>query len=55
MNEAFINRFRHIRWGYDKDVEAKLIDSPAIRLLGEALRTAREATNDPHAGRHQRR
>ena len=42
MNEAFINRFRHIRWGYDKDVEAKLIQSPAIRLLGEALRTARD-------------
>ena len=44
MNEAFINRFRHIRWGYDKDVEAKLINSPAIRLLGEALRTARESS-----------
>ena len=28
MNEAFINRFRHIRWDYDEDVEAKLIDSP---------------------------
>ena len=41
MNEAFINRFRHIRWDYDKDVEAKLIDSPAIRLLGDCLRTAR--------------
>jgi MoxR-like ATPase len=43
MNEAFINRFRHIQWGYDKDIEAKLIASPAIRLLGDALRTARTA------------
>jgi MoxR-like ATPase len=43
MNEAFINRFRHIRWGYDDDVEAKLIKSPSIRLLGEALRNARRA------------
>jgi hypothetical protein len=43
MNEAFINRFRHLRWGYDKEVEAKLINSPAIRMLGEALRTARAA------------
>ena len=43
MNEAFINRFRHIRWDYDEDVEAKLIVSPAIRLLGEALRNARKA------------
>ena len=43
MNEAFINRFRHIRWDYDKEIEAKLITSPGIRLLGEALRTARAA------------
>jgi hypothetical protein len=43
MNEAFVNRFTHIAWGYDKEVEAKLITSPAIRLLGEALRTARQA------------
>ena len=43
MNEAFINRFRHIRWDYDKEIEGKLINSPAIRLLGEALRTARAA------------
>ena len=41
MNEAFINRFRHLRWDYDKDIEAKLIDSPAIRLLGDSLRTAK--------------
>jgi MoxR-like ATPase len=43
MNEAFINRFRHICWGYDDAVESKLITSSAIRLLGEALRTARQA------------
>jgi hypothetical protein len=43
MNEAFINRFRHIRWDYDPDVEAKLIASPGVRLLGEALRNARKA------------
>ena len=42
MNEAFINRFRHIRWDYDKAIEAKLIDSQAIRLLGDALRTAKQ-------------
>jgi hypothetical protein len=43
MNEAFLNRFRHIRWDYSDAVEKKLINSPAIRLLGEALRTARTA------------
>ena len=43
MNEAFINRFRHIPWGYDKAVEDKLINSPAIRILGERLRLARAA------------
>lgn len=43
MNEAFLNRFRHIRWGYDDAVENKLIKSPAVRLLGEALRTARRS------------
>jgi len=43
MNEAFLNRFRHIRWDYSDTVERKLITSPAIRLLGEALRTARSA------------
>lgn len=41
MNEAFINRFRHIRWGYDQGVELKLIKSAAVRLLGDALRTSR--------------
>jgi hypothetical protein len=43
MNEAFLNRFRHISWGYSEAVERKLVTSPAIRLLGEALRTARAA------------
>ena len=43
MNEAFLNRFRHIRWDYSDAVERKLVNSPAIRLLGEALRTARTA------------
>jgi hypothetical protein len=43
MNEAFVNRFRHIKWDYDEAVENKLITSPTIRLLGDALRTARKA------------
>jgi MoxR-like ATPase len=42
LNEAFINRFRTIRWGYDQAVEQKLIHSAAIRLLGDALRTSRD-------------
>lgn len=41
-NEAFANRFVWLPWGYDEDVEKRLIKSPAIRLLGQALRTARE-------------
>jgi len=41
MNEAFINRFRHIEWGYDEKVEKTLVPSPVIHLLAEALRTAR--------------
>lgn len=43
MNEAFINRFRHIQWDYDKAVEAKLVRSPSIRLLADRLRTARRS------------
>lgn len=42
-NEAFANRFQWLPWGYDEEVEKRLIKSPAIRLLGQALRTAREA------------
>lgn len=40
-NEAFANRFKLLEWNYDEDVEKKLIKSPAIRLLGQALRNAR--------------
>jgi len=42
LNEAFVNRFEHICWGYHPEVESKLIKSAAIRLLGDALRTARD-------------
>ena len=42
QNEAFINRFEHIVWGYSGEVEQVLVKSSAIRLLGDALRTARE-------------
>ena len=42
LNEAFVNRFEHVVWGYNGDVESKLIKSAAIRLLGDALRTARD-------------
>jgi len=41
LNEAFVNRFEQYVWEYNGDVEAKLIKSAAIRLLGDALRTAR--------------
>lgn len=41
-NEAFANRFEWLQWDYDEEVEAKLIKSPAIRLLGQSLRLARE-------------
>ena len=41
-NEAFANRFVWLPWGYDEEVEKRLIKSPAVRLLGQALRTARE-------------
>jgi MoxR-like ATPase len=40
-NEAFSNRFRHLPWDYDAAVERKLITSPAVMLLGDALREAR--------------
>ena len=45
MNEAFQNRFRHIRWDYDEAVEAKLVDSPTVLFLGKALREARKANS----------
>ncbi len=41
-NEAFANRFEWLTWDYDEDVEKRLIKSPAIRLLGQALRVARD-------------
>jgi hypothetical protein len=41
VGQAFNNRFRTIRWGYDEAVEKQLITSPAIRLLGDKLRNAR--------------
>lgn len=41
-NEAFANRFAWLEWGYDPAVEAQLIKSPAVLLLGQALRLARE-------------
>lgn len=44
MNEAFVNRFRHIEWGYDDKVEKALVASPSIHLLADSLRTARTAS-----------
>lgn len=41
-NEAFANRFAWLEWGYDEEVEKRLIKSQAIRLLGQYLRLARE-------------
>lgn len=41
MNEAFVNRFRHLPWDYDQVVERSLVTSPAVLLLGKALRDAR--------------
>lgn len=41
-NEAFLARFRWLQWNYDDEVEKKLIKSPAVRLLGQSLRVARE-------------
>ena len=43
LNEAFAERFRHLLWGYDENVEDKLLKSPALKLLAGLLRTAREA------------
>jgi energy-coupling factor transporter ATP-binding protein EcfA2 len=41
LNEAFANRFRFLRWDYNPDVEKTLIPNEGVRLLGDALRTAR--------------
>lgn len=40
-NEAFANRFQHLPWDYDSDIEKRLIGSPVVLLLGDALREAR--------------
>jgi MoxR-like ATPase len=41
LNEAFNNRFQHLPWDYDNDVEKKIIKSPTVLLLARALREAR--------------
>lgn len=41
-NEAFSNRFRHLPWDYDADTEKRLVGSPVVLLLGDALREARK-------------
>jgi MoxR-like ATPase len=41
LNEAFANRFRHLRWDYNKAVEERLIPNEGARLLGERLRVSR--------------
>jgi nitric oxide reductase NorQ protein len=41
MAEASTNRFRWLSWDYDATTEEKLIPSATVRLVGEALRTAR--------------
>lgn len=42
--EAFVNRFDWMIWDYDQAVEERLVPSATIRLLGEALRTARSTS-----------
>lgn len=41
MGEALTNRFQWLEWGYDPEVEALLVPSSTIRILGDALRTTR--------------
>jgi MoxR-like ATPase len=41
LAEATTNRFRWLPWDYDAGTERKLIKSSTVRLLGEALREAR--------------
>lgn len=43
LQEAFANRWQWIEWGYDKDVEDKLVDLSSVRILGDALREARRS------------
>lgn len=40
-NEAFANRFQWLDWGYDAEIEKRLIKFPAVRVLALALRNAR--------------
>ncbi len=42
LPEAFANRFQHLRWDYDEDVEKQLIRDDSIRTLASAVRSARE-------------
>lgn len=42
VGQAMVNRFRTFRWDYDETVEAKLVKSPAIRLLAQHIRLARQ-------------
>lgn len=43
LNEAFTNRFRWLPWGYDEEVEKRLVPSDTVRMLGQMLRSARAA------------
>lgn len=40
-NEAFANRFQWLDWGYDGNVEKKLVKLAGVRVLALALRNAR--------------
>jgi AAA domain (dynein-related subfamily) len=42
-NYAFKNRFETIEWGYDTNVEAKLLNSPALQEFIQALRVSHTA------------
>lgn len=42
LQEAFLNRFKHIQWGYEEAIEKQLIASPVIRRMGVTLRMAYE-------------
>lgn len=42
MNAAFANRFQWLLWGYDRKVESRLVPSTSVRLVGDALRMAKD-------------
>lgn len=42
LQEAFANRFTHIPWDYDEKVESTLIKTESVRIIGQAVRNARE-------------